>query len=112
MGSDPAQPVASGQSPDLRDGVPGDVLAEARRALGRAVVQGTIRYGNGAETAGFATDAGTWLRIQWRRRGKPVSQAWAGLEAASALLDVARPELLRSFSWADEGRDLVGGRRK
>jgi hypothetical protein len=110
VGSDAAERVqgeARGETPDLRDGVPADVMAVAGQAFGLDLLRGTVRHGNGAETAGFATNAGTWIRFQWRRHGVPVGRAWAGLEAASALGGVRRPELLRSFRWTDARRDLV-----
>lgn len=92
---------------DLRDGVPADVLGEAERALGHTVQPGTVSHGNGAETAGFASDVGTWIRIQWRRCHAFSEQAWTGSEAASTLSGVMRPELLRAFRWVDAERNVV-----
>lgn len=58
-------------------------------------------------TAGFRTDAGTWVRVQWRRPWKLYAPAWAGSECASVLRGVTKPDWFQTASWRDDGRDVV-----
>lgn len=54
-----------------------------------------------------ASDAGTWVRLAWRRPGKINPQAWTGFEAALAIKDVPRPVWLAAAAWHDTNRDVI-----
>jgi hypothetical protein len=84
-----------------------DVFAEVEKALGVRLEQASITYGTQGATAGFPTNAGTWVRVSWSAPDRVHRQAWTGREAASAIVGVAMPELYRSYRWADGGRSVV-----
>ena len=92
---------------DLRSQPHADVLDYAERWLGLVIDRAGGIYGGSGRTAGFRTDQGTWLRLQWRPEQRVNCQAWSGLECASALVGVARPDLLRSVRWRDDARNAV-----
>lgn len=92
---------------DLRTHTPEDVLALVEQYLDVRLDPSTAAYGNTGATAGFRSDAGTWVRLQWRPSLKLNAQSWTGAEAASVLQGVSKPELLRSVRWRDEVRDVV-----
>jgi hypothetical protein len=91
---------------DLRTDPHEDVLDEVDLWLRVRLDRAGATYGRSGATVGAPTDRGTWARVQWRRPWK-VGAAWTGLEHASALRGVSRPELIRSVRWRDAARDLV-----
>jgi hypothetical protein len=80
-------------------------VAEAR--LGPRLCREHGRYGRVNGTAGFPTDAGTWVRLSWHRPGKAGAQALTGFEAALGLKGVPRPVWQATAAWHDRGRDVV-----
>jgi hypothetical protein len=64
-------------------------------------------YGTQGMTAGFRTDADTWVRVQWRRPWKIHGQSWAGPECASVLRGVAKPDWFQTTLWHDDARKVV-----
>ncbi|WP_344971726.1 aminoglycoside phosphotransferase [Salinactinospora qingdaonensis] len=91
----------------MRTQIPEDVLDLVQRWLGLRLERDTAAYGNTGTTAGFRSDAGTWVRLQRRSVFSMNGQSWTGAECASVLQGVAKPELLRSVRWRDDDREAV-----
>ncbi len=85
----------------------GDVLHRIERSTGVQLDRRTPRYGTQGMTAGFRTEAGTWVRVQWRRPSKIYGPAWAGAECASVLRGVTKPDWFQTASWRDDLREVV-----
>ncbi len=83
-----------------------DVRVAVETAFGITLDPATARYGNKGDTLGMVSDAGRWVRFQWRRPDS-VSDTWTGPETASALTGVVMPQLFRSLRWPDAGRSVV-----
>lgn len=92
---------------DVRKLPHGDVLGRVERALNVRLDRSTVVYGIHGVTEGFHTSRGTWVRVQVRQRWWVKSAAWVGLEAASTVRGVRKPEWLQSTTWTDEARDVV-----
>lgn len=84
-----------------------DVLERVERSMGVRLDRATLVYGTQGMTAGFRTDAGTWVRVQWRRPSKIYGPAWAGAECASVLRGVTKPDWFQTASWRDDVREVV-----
>ncbi|MDT0303542.1 protein kinase family protein [Streptomonospora wellingtoniae] len=86
-----------------------DVLHQARTRLGRDLVGAAAHYGRVNGTAGFRTDAGTWVRLSWRRNTRLDPSAWLGTEAAAAAISdsVPRPGWIAAATWSDPDRGVV-----
>ncbi|NEA55585.1 aminoglycoside phosphotransferase [Streptomyces sp. SID13666] len=84
-----------------------DVLETVERRLGRQLKRQDGRYSRWNGTAGFPTDAATWIRLAWRRTEKLNTHAWNGYEAAAAIQGVPRPQWLAATIWSDPTRDVV-----
>jgi hypothetical protein len=50
---------------------------------------------------GFRTDRGTWVRVEVQAVDKLGERGWNGVEGASVLRGVAKPEWHESVSWID-----------
>lgn len=92
---------------NLREQLQEDVLDRTERSMGVRLDRSTVVYGTQGMTAGFHTNTGTWVRVQWRRPWKIYGPAWAGAECASVLRGVAKPELVSDCLLA--GRYTRGG---
>ena len=84
-----------------------DVLDDVERRLGRQLKREDGHFSKYNGTAGFRTDAATWVRLAWRRAEKIDTQAWTGFEAAAAIEGVPRPEWSAAAVWTDLGRCVV-----
>ncbi|MER5869335.1 aminoglycoside phosphotransferase [Streptomyces sp. NPDC002044] len=84
-----------------------DVLTTTEQRLGRRLEQDNGHYSKWNGTAGFPTDAGTWVRLAWRRENKLDAQQWTGFEAAAAIEGVPRPRWFGAAVWSDESRGVV-----
>ncbi|MGW4426122.1 hypothetical protein [Streptosporangium sp. NPDC004631] len=84
-----------------------DVLESVERRLGRQLKRQDGHYSKYNGTAGFPTDAGTWVRLAWRRTEKIDTQAWSGFEAAAAIEGVPRPQWSAAAVWSDPPRGVV-----
>lgn len=91
----------------LREQTLDDVFAEVEKALGVRLEQSGLTYGTQGATVGFPTNAGTWVRVAWVPPEKVSIQAWTGGEIAAAIIGVKKPELYRSYRWADRDRSVV-----
>lgn len=85
----------------------GDVRAEVEKALDVKLDDASVAYGTQGATVGFATTAGTWVRIAWTNPHGIHGPSWTGMEIASAIVGVRKPELYRSYRWADRQRSVV-----
>jgi hypothetical protein len=83
-----------------------DVRAEVEKALDVKLDETTAAYGQGS-TVGYATTAGTWVRLAWSNPHEIHGQSWTGIEIASAIRGVRKPELYRSYRWVDNERSVV-----
>lgn len=88
---------------DLSDGV----LAEVERRLDVRLDRSTTRTGAWAESAGFRTDRGTWVRIDSRSRSRIQPQSWVGAEAASVIPGVPKPGWFQSTTWTETDQNRV-----
>ncbi|QBI55471.1 protein kinase family protein [Streptomonospora litoralis] len=86
-----------------------DVLHQARTRLGRDLGGAAAHYGRANGTAGFRTDAGTWVRLSWRHSTRLDPSAWIGTEAAAAAISdrVPRPGWIAAATWSDTDRQVV-----
>ncbi|MFC0042456.1 hypothetical protein [Actinomadura rayongensis] len=84
-----------------------DVLDEAEARLRLRISRQDGHYSALNGTAGFPTDAGTWVRLSWHRPAKVSAQAITGFEAALGLDGVPRPVWKAAAAWHDRGRDVV-----
>lgn len=107
MASHPPSTATQAQPADLREQLGEDVLQRVERSMGVWLDRATLVYGTQGMTAGFRTDAGTWVRVQWRRPWKIYGPAWAGPECASVLRGVAKPDWFQTASWRDQAREVV-----
>ncbi len=99
--------TAPAQAFDVREQLGEDVLARVEQSMGVRLDRATLVYGTQGMTAGFRTDAGTWVRVQWRRPWKIYGPAWAGPECASVLRGVTKPDWFPTASWRDDAREVV-----
>lgn len=84
-----------------------DVLDTVERRLDLRLKRQDGHYSKYNGTAGFPTDAGTWVRLAWRRTRKINTQAWTGFEAAASIEGVPRPEWSAAAVWTDTSRGLI-----
>lgn len=84
-----------------------DVLDGVEQRLGRQLKRQDGHYSKHNGSAGFPTDAGTWVRLAWRRAARINTQAWTGFEAAAAIEGVPRPQWFAAATWFDTTRDVV-----
>lgn len=87
--------------------LPEDVVTEVERRLHVRLDRSSPRTGAWAESAGYRTDRGTWVRVDSRSRSVIQPQSWVGAEAASVIRGIPMPAWLQSATWADTSRDRV-----
>ncbi len=92
---------------DVREQPHDDVLRHVERAFGTTLDLSTVAHGVYGATEGFRTGRGTWVRVERRERWWINSAGWGGLEAASTLQGVRKPQWHQSVTWTDEARDVV-----
>ncbi|CAM4197089.1 aminoglycoside phosphotransferase [Nocardiopsis rhodophaea] len=85
----------------------GDVVEQAQQRLGRSFTAEGVHFSRVNGTAGFPTDAGTWVRLSWRRSSRLDMRSWTGTEAAAAIRGVPRPQWLAAATWDDADRAVV-----
>lgn len=107
MASRSSSAAAQAQPFDLSKQLDEDVLYRVERSMEVRLDRATVVYGTQGMTAGFRTDTGTWVRVQWRRPWKIYGPAWAGSECASVLRGVAKPDWFQTASWRDDAREVV-----
>ncbi|MFJ6755816.1 aminoglycoside phosphotransferase [Streptomyces sp. NPDC091273] len=84
-----------------------DVLTTTEQRLGRRLDQNRGHYSKWNGTAGFPTDADTWVRLSWRRENRLDAQQWTGIEAAAAIDGVPRPRWFAAAAWSDKDKGVV-----
>ncbi len=84
-----------------------DVLDQVGQRLGRQLNRQDGHYSKHNGSAGFLTDAGTWVRLAWRQAANINAQAWTGFEAASSIEGVPRPRWFAAATWSDTTRGVV-----
>lgn len=92
---------------DLSKAPHDDVLdtTEARLCLTLDRAAGHYSARNG--TAGFPTEAGTWVRLAWHRPAEVNAEALTGIEAALGLDQIPRPLWRSAATWYDDDRKVV-----
>ncbi|MFE1102746.1 aminoglycoside phosphotransferase [Nocardiopsis alba] len=85
-----------------------DVVRQAERRLGRRLSREGVHYSRHNGTAGLRTEAGTWVRLAWRRPNRLVVPSWTGTEqAATHVHGVPKPDWFATVTWADPDRGVV-----
>lgn len=84
-----------------------DVLTRVERLFELKLDRASAVHGVDGITEGFRTDRGTWVRIEQRLAWRIHSAAWVGLEAASVIEGVPKPQWFQSATWADDPRGLA-----
>ncbi|MFE9243110.1 aminoglycoside phosphotransferase [Nocardiopsis sp. NPDC006938] len=84
-----------------------DVLTRAQERLGRSFDGEGVHFNRLNGSAGFSTDAGTWVRLAWRRISRMNAHAWTGGEAATRIHGVPRPRWMATATWVDQERGVV-----
>jgi hypothetical protein len=92
---------------DVRENQHKDALDRVERQLDVRLDRSSVVYGIYGVTEGFLTTRGTWVRVEFRERSRGPGASWIGLEAASAIPGVQKPEWFQSATWVDEKHDLV-----
>ncbi len=95
------------QTIDVREQPHEDVFQHVERAFDTGLDRSSVAYGMYGATEGFRTKRGTWVRIERRERWWINSAGWVGLEAASTLQGVRKPQWHQSVTWTDQARDVV-----
>src|SRR4030081_915437 len=89
------------------------VFAQVERALEVEIDRSADKaFGWGGKSIGMKArsrdgDEQVWIRICSRPADAINERTWTGEECAGPLLDVAKPQLLRSFRWGDSSRHVV-----
>ncbi|QYN26303.1 hypothetical protein K1T34_33125 [Amycolatopsis sp. DSM 110486] len=101
--------TASSPAPvfDVRDHEHDDVLRLVERAFDLQLDRASVVYGESGATEGFRTSRDTWARIERRGHWRISSASWVGLEAASTIQGVKKPDWFRATTWADAVRNVV-----
>lgn len=84
-----------------------DVIDQAERRLRRGLDCEGAHYSRFNGTAGFRTDAHTWVRLSFRRATRIDVPSWTGAEEAAILSGVPKPAWIAAATWFDPGRDVV-----
>ncbi|MEC3979296.1 hypothetical protein [Amycolatopsis sp. H20-H5] len=84
-----------------------DVLRRVEHVLDLRLDRSSVVYGDSGATEGFRTSNGTWARVERRNRWRINSAVWVGLEAASTVKGVKKPEWFQGTTWADNAREVV-----
>ncbi|MES0836649.1 aminoglycoside phosphotransferase [Nocardiopsis tropica] len=84
------------------------VVDQAEQRLGRRLCREGAHYSRFNGTAGFRSDADTWVRLSWRRRTRLHVPSWTGTEEAAAVIHgVPKPVWIAAATWSDPGRGVV-----
>ena len=92
---------------DVREHDHEDVLRRVEHVLDLRLDRSSAVYGESGATEGFRTSNGTWARVERRSRWRINSAVWVGLEAASTIKGVKKPEWFQGTTWADNAREVV-----
>jgi hypothetical protein len=92
---------------DVRESPHEDVLGHVERALDVVLDRESVVYGIHGATEGFRTSSDTWVRVERRGRWRINSAVWVGLEAASTIRGVKKPEWFQGSTWTDPDREVV-----
>jgi hypothetical protein len=92
---------------DVREHDHEDVIHRVERVFDLRLDRSSVVYGESGATEGFRTSNGTWARIERRNRWRINSAVWVGLEAASTIRGVKKPEWFQGATWADSAREVV-----
>ncbi|WP_236568121.1 MULTISPECIES: aminoglycoside phosphotransferase [unclassified Nocardiopsis] len=84
-----------------------DVYGQAQKRLGRSFNSEGAHYSRVNGTAGFTTDAETWVRLSWRRTPHMNTHSWTGTEMSETIQDVPRPQWIATATWADNDRGVT-----
>jgi hypothetical protein len=87
--------------------LPNEVIAQVERWLDVRLDRSSARTGAWAESAGYRSDRGTWVRVDSRPRLVIQPQSWVGAEAASVIPGVPKHAWFQSATWADASRGRV-----
>ncbi len=71
--------------------LPGDVIAQVERRLDVRLDRSVPRTGAWAESAGYRTDRGTWVRVDSRPPSVIQAQSWVAAEATSVIPGIPKP---------------------
>lgn len=86
----------------------GDVVAQVEQRLGRGLSRESAHYSKVNGTAGFRSDADTWVRLGWRRDTSVDVPSWTGTEEAAAVVrGVPKPDWIAAATWSDPARGVV-----
>jgi len=83
------------------------VIAQVERRLDVRLDLSSAKSGAWAESTGYCSDRGTWVRVDSRARSVIQPQSWVGAEAASVIPGVPKPAWFQSATWTDTGRERV-----
>ena len=85
-----------------------DVIGQAEQRLRRGLDREGAHYSRFNGTAGFHTDADTWVRLSFRRDTRFDAPSWTGAEEAAATLSgVPKPAWIAAATWSDPERGVV-----
>ncbi|GES03426.1 hypothetical protein Acor_54920 [Acrocarpospora corrugata] len=84
-----------------------DVLDIIEQRLGCRLRHEDGHFSRYNGSAGFPTEADTWVRLTWRKARRINAQAWTGFEGAQAIEGVPRPRWSSAVIWFDMVRDVV-----
>ncbi len=87
--------------------LPDEVIAQVERRLDVRLDRSSVRTGAWAESVGYRSDRGTWVRVDSRACSVIQPQSWVGAEAASVIPGVPKPAWFQSATWADTSRERV-----
>lgn len=87
--------------------LPDDVIDQVQRRLDVRLDLTTARTGAWAESAGYRSDRGTWVRVDSRSSSVIQPQSWNGAEAASVIPSVPKPAWFSCVTWLDTSRERV-----
>jgi hypothetical protein len=92
---------------DVREHDHEDVLRRVEHVFDLRLDLSSAVYGESGATEGFRTSNGTWARVERRNRWRINSAVWVGLEAASTVKGVKKPEWFQGATWTDNAREVV-----
>ncbi|MGH3832666.1 MAG: hypothetical protein ACRDRS_19880 [Pseudonocardiaceae bacterium] len=87
--------------------LPDDVVSQVERRLDVQLDRSSSKTGAWAESAGYRSDRGTWVRVASRPLTVIQSQSWVGAEAASVIPGIPKPAWFQSATWVDTSRGRV-----
>ncbi len=100
-----ARPVRVGRQFDLRSELHDETVCYVEQSLNVRLNRATaVRK---RRTIGLRSDRETWVRLEMRPVSKIFGQGWNGIECASLIPGIAKPEWYRGISWRDRSRDAM-----